>query len=107
MHSTQAKQVDSSADARNRDSRAAAQRSQDGGATSDASASADRASKSGNMLDENKGKLALSVAATLGLMVFYTWREKRLAKEDPDEHARLQRMKAAVRAGDSKARPEH
>ncbi|HEV2612561.1 MAG TPA: hypothetical protein VGU61_20025 [Noviherbaspirillum sp.] len=50
-----------------------------------------------NVLDEHKGKLAIGAAATLGLMVYYKWREKRLAKEDPEEYARLQRLKAVVR----------
>jgi hypothetical protein len=50
-----------------------------------------------NVLDEHKGKLAIGAAATLGLMVYYKWREKRLAKEDPEEYARLQRLKAGVR----------
>jgi hypothetical protein len=49
------------------------------------------------MLNEHKGKLAIGVAATLGLMVFYKWREKKLAEEDPEEYARLQRIKALVR----------
>lgn len=49
------------------------------------------------MLNEHKGKLAIGVAATLGLMVFYKWREKKLAEEDPEEYARLQRIKAVVR----------
>lgn len=49
------------------------------------------------MLNEHKGKLAMGVAATLGLMVFYKWREKNLAEEDPEEYARLQRIKAVVR----------
>jgi hypothetical protein len=48
------------------------------------------------LLSEHKGKLAVSAAAMLGLAVFYKWREGRLAKEDPDEYARLRRLKAAV-----------
>lgn len=107
MHGTDAKLVNPSPDAPNRDPRTAAQRLQDDATTRNASVSIDRAFKSENMLGDHKGKLALGVAATLGLMVFYKWREKRLAKEDPDEHARLQRMKAAVRAGESKAKQEH
>jgi len=54
------------------------------------------------MLDDHKGKLAIGVAATLGLMVFYSWREKRLAKEDPEAHAIHQRSKAIVRAAEIK-----
>jgi hypothetical protein len=52
------------------------------------------------MFDEHKGKLAIGVAATLGLMIFYNWRERQLAKHDPEGHARLQRLKAIVRADD-------
>jgi uncharacterized protein HemX len=48
-------------------------------------------------LSEHKGKLAIGVAATLGLIVFYKWRERRLAKEDPEAFARLQKLKASVR----------
>ena len=48
-------------------------------------------------LSEHKGKLAIGVAATLGLIVYYKWRERRLAKEDPEAYARLQRLKASVR----------
>jgi hypothetical protein len=48
-------------------------------------------------LSDHKGKLAIGVAATLGLIVFYKWRERRLAKEDPEAYARLQRLKASVR----------
>ncbi|MDQ9171943.1 hypothetical protein Q8A64_16130 [Oxalobacteraceae bacterium R-40] len=53
------------------------------------------------LLNEHKGKLAIGVAATLGLMVFYKWREKKLAEEDPEEYARLQRIKAVVREQDA------
>lgn len=45
-----------------------------------------------------KGRLAVSVAATLGVMVYYAWREKRMEKNDPEEYARLQRLKASLRA---------
>lgn len=54
-----------------------------------------------NTLNAHKGKLAIGVAATLGIMVFYNWREKKLAKSDPEEYARLQRLKAGVRAGEA------
>jgi hypothetical protein len=53
-----------------------------------------------NLLSEHKGKLAIGVAATLGMMVYYGWRENRLAKTDPEEYARLQRLKAMVRHSD-------
>jgi hypothetical protein len=58
-----------------------------------------------NLLSEHKGKLAIGVAATLGMMVYYGWREKRLAKTDPEEYARLQRLKAKVRHSDDQPRP--
>lgn len=56
------------------------------------------------LLSEHKGKLAIGVAATLGMMVYYGWREKRLAKTDPEEYARLQRLKAIVRHTDETPR---
>ena len=58
-----------------------------------------------NLLSEHKGKLAIGVAATLGMMVYYGWREKRLAKTDPEEYARLQRLKAIVRHSDAPPKP--
>ncbi len=58
-----------------------------------------------NLLSEHKGKLGIGVAATLGMMVYYGWREKRLAKADPEEYARLQRLKAVVRHSDDQPRP--
>lgn len=61
---------------------------------------ADSLEQGKTMLNEHKGKLAIGVAATLGLMVFYKWREKKLAEEDPEEYARLQRIKAVVREQD-------
>ncbi len=57
-----------------------------------------------NLISEHKGKLAIGVAATLGMMVYYGWREKRLAKTDPEEYARLQRLKASVRHSDAPPR---
>lgn len=54
--------------------------------------------KKKNVLSEHKGKLAIGVAATLGIMIFYNWRQKQLSKEDPEEYARLQRIKDSVRA---------
>jgi hypothetical protein len=67
-----------------------------------ADASADGAGL-GSVLNEHKGKLAIGVAATLGLMVFYSWREKKLAQEDPEAHALHLRSKAIVRAAESDA----
>ena len=58
-----------------------------------------------NLLSEHKGKLAIGVAATLGMMVYYGWREKRLAKTEPEEYARLQRLKAIVRHSDTPPKP--
>jgi|GEM_PF-2944889 len=48
------------------------------------------------MLSRHKGKLAIGAAAMLGLAAFYHWRESKLAKEDEEEYARLQRLKAAL-----------
>ena len=48
------------------------------------------------MISRHKGKLAIGAAAMLGLAAFYHWRESRLAKEDEEEYARLQRLKAAI-----------
>lgn len=48
------------------------------------------------MLNNHKGKLAVGAAAMLGVAIFYKWRESRLAKEDPEEYARLQRLKKAI-----------
>ncbi len=56
-------------------------------------------------LNAHKGKLAIGVAATLGLMIYYNWREKKLAKTDPDEYARLQRLKAGLRAEEADSQP--
>lgn len=58
------------------------------------------------MLAGHKGKLAIGVAATLGLMVYYGWREKRLAQTDPEEYARLQRIKAGLRSNPDWPQPE-
>lgn len=54
-------------------------------------------SEARSALSNHKGKLAIGAAATLGIMVFYNWREKKLAKEDPENYARLQRLKTLVR----------
>lgn len=51
-------------------------------------------------LDQHKGKLAISTAALLGLIVYYHWDEKILAQEDPEEYERLQRIKNRVRHAD-------
>ena len=55
------------------------------------------------MLGNHKGKLAVGAAAMLGLAVFYKWRENKLAKEDPEEYARIQRLKAVVGGGSAKS----
>jgi hypothetical protein len=57
----------------------------------------------GEVLNGHKGKLAIGVAATLGLMVFYSWREKKLAQEDPEAHAMHQKSKAIVKAAETQA----
>ncbi|WP_154652083.1 hypothetical protein [Noviherbaspirillum massiliense] len=59
-------------------------------------ASAKKSAKS--LLSEHKGKLAIGAAATLGLMIFYNWRQKKLAEEDPEAYARLQRVKDSLKA---------
>jgi hypothetical protein len=71
-----------------------------GSASDTASASLDGAPPNKSMLSSHKTHLAIGVAATLGIMIFYNWREKRLAKKDPEGYARLQRLKASVRSGD-------
>lgn len=53
-------------------------------------------------LEEHKGKLAISAAATLGLIVYYKWREKALAQEAPQEYEHLQRIKNRVRHADDR-----
>jgi hypothetical protein len=68
--------------------------------TANVSGAASLAGDAMNLLEDHKGKLAIGVAATLGLMVFYRWREKLLAKTDPEEYARLRRLKAVMRHSD-------
>lgn len=58
--------------------------------------------KSGSLLNDHKGKLAVGAAAMLGIAIFYKWREHRLAKEDPEQYAQLKRIKSAVREKESK-----
>jgi hypothetical protein len=53
------------------------------------------------ILSRHKGKLAVGAAAMLGIAAFYHWRESKLAKEDEEEYARLQRLKAALDADES------
>jgi hypothetical protein len=60
-----------------------------------------------NMISEHKGKLAIGVAATLGVMVFYNWRRKNLSKEDPEGYALLQRFKNSVKADDDAGKNNH
>lgn len=59
-----------------------------------------------NILSEHKGKLAIGVAATLGLMVFYNWRQKRLSKEDPEAYARIQKITSKVKSDTVGAKPK-
>jgi hypothetical protein len=66
--------------------------------------SVEQPGESKSLINEHKGKLAIGVAATLGIMVFYNWRERRLAKNDPEGHARLKRLKAIVRTDETKVR---
>lgn len=53
-----------------------------------------------DMLNEHKGKLAVGAAATLGMLVFYGWRQRQLSKEDPEEFAKQQRLIEAVISAD-------
>jgi hypothetical protein len=71
------------------------------------SPSGPRSPSGGKPVDKaRKPALATADAATLGMMVFYNWREKKLAKEDPEGYARLQRLKALFRAGELDAAQE-
>lgn len=72
----------------------------------DADSAASDPSERKSTLSNHKGKLAMGVAATLGVMIFYSWREKKLAKEDPENYARLQRLKSLVRTDANTARKE-
>lgn len=50
-----------------------------------------------SMLSGHKGPLALGVAAALGIMIYYNWREKALAKKDPEGYARLKRFRDLIK----------
>ncbi len=50
------------------------------------------------VFSEHRGKLAVGVAATLGLLVFYQWRANNLATQAPDDYRRLQRIRQALEA---------
>jgi uncharacterized protein HemX len=65
-------------------------------------AAASAAVKSSGALANHKGKLAIGAAAMLGLAVFYKWRDSKLAKENPEEYARLRRLRAAVEMDEGK-----
>jgi hypothetical protein len=78
----------------------------DGSAQGQQNAAASPAMKSSNPLANHKGKLAVGAAAMLGLAVFYKWRDSKLAKEDPEEYARLRRLKAAVGTDETKPKKE-
>lgn len=67
-------------------------------------AKSDSATTVGSLFENHKGKLAVGAAAMLGIAVFYKWRENKLAKDDPEEYARLRRLKAAVGTDETKAR---
>jgi hypothetical protein len=64
------------------------------------------ATKAAAMIGNNKGKLAIGAAAMLGIAVFYKWRDSKLAKEDPEEYARLRRIKAGLENGVDAAEAE-
>ncbi|WP_292932386.1 hypothetical protein [Noviherbaspirillum sp.] len=59
--------------------------------------------KTTSLLGEHGGKLAVGAAAMLGLAIFYKWRESQLAKNDPEEYARLQRLKAVIANGKARS----
>jgi hypothetical protein len=61
----------------------------------------------GSVLSNHKGKLAIGVAATLGLLIFYNLRQKKLPEEDPEGFARLQRIKESVKAAGSAEKRQH
>jgi hypothetical protein len=58
--------------------------------------------KAAAALGNHKGKLAVGAAAMLGIAIFYKWRDGKLAKDDPEEYARLKRIKAGLGDDDSK-----
>jgi len=68
--------------------------SQDSSAASHVAASEEE--KSESLLGKHKGKLAVGAAAMLGVAIFYKWREHQLAKDDPEEYARLRRLKHVI-----------
>jgi hypothetical protein len=78
----------------------------EGSAQGQQNATVPSAAKSSGSLANHKGKLAIGAAAMLGLAVFYKWRDSKLAKEDPEEYARLRRLKAAVGTDESKPKKE-
>jgi hypothetical protein len=49
-----------------------------------------------NLFSNHKTELAIGAAAVLGAMVFYGWREMRIAKKNPEEYARLRKFKAVA-----------
>lgn len=53
------------------------------------------------LLSEHKGKLAVGVAATLGMLIYYGWRQRNLPKEDPEAYAQLQRIRDRVKADET------
>jgi hypothetical protein len=59
------------------------------------------------LLDAHKGKLAVGVAATLGLMIYYNLKKKKLPEEDPEGYARLQKLKDSLRAETAKRHGEN
>jgi hypothetical protein len=54
------------------------------------------ADNSGSLFSNHGGKLAVGVAAMLGLAIFYKWREQEVSHEDPDESAGLKKIKEMV-----------
>lgn len=66
-----------------------------------------READSKGILSEHKGKLAIGVAATLGVMIYYNWRQKNLPKEDPEAYARLKRLKDSIKASETQQKQGH
>lgn len=69
-----------------------------------ADANVDSVTAAKNMLSEHKGKLAIGAAATLGLMIFYNWRQKKLSEEDPEAYAAVKRVKESIKADANQAK---
>jgi hypothetical protein len=65
------------------------------------------AENNGNLFSNHGGKLAVGVAAMLGLAIFYKWREQEVSHEDPDESAGLKKIKEMVESDRPLPPPAH